>query len=241
MDLSKLRNEWDTFGRQDALWAILTKEGRKGGRWDVDDFFATGREEIANLMAMAEELGLPENRVRALDFGCGVGRLTQALADYFTEVIGVDIAPSMLEAAERYNQRQNCRFLHNERPDLSLLDDESFDLIYSNIVLQHMPPAAAKSYIAEFGRLLRPSGLAVFAVPSSPSKTLRGRLYRVLPLALINAYKKRRDGATMSMHAVPMEELLPLVTHAGLRVERVDPDESPGPNWRGFKYVLSKK
>jgi SAM-dependent methyltransferase len=240
VDLSRVRADWDTFGKRDPLWAVLKQEGKKGGRWDEGEFFATGVEEIARLMDLVAERNRPIARDAALDFGCGVGRLTQALGNYFGAVVGVDIAPSMLEAAERYNSRPNCRFVLNERPDLSIFESGTFDLIYSNIVLQHMPPEAAKGYLAEFARVLKAGGLAVFSVPSSPSKTLRGTLYRVLPRPLIYAYKRRRDGALMAMNAVPMEELVPLVTRIGLRVELVQPDESPGPHWNGFRYVLSK-
>jgi cyclopropane fatty-acyl-phospholipid synthase-like methyltransferase len=55
---------------------------RKGRRWTTEEFFATGVTEIAALMAEARGFGLPASRRRALDFGCGLGRLTQALADH---------------------------------------------------------------------------------------------------------------------------------------------------------------
>ena len=67
-----------------------------------------------------------------------------------------------------------------------------------------------------------------------------GRLYRVVPERAVDLLKKRLWGAVMQMHGVPMETLLPRLTAAGLRIERVEPDESPGPNWRGFRYAVSK-
>ena len=118
--------------------------------------------------------------------------------------------------------------------------DASFDFVYSTIVLQHVPPALAIGYVDEFARVLRPGGLAVFTLPAGPSSTLVGRLYRVVPEPLVDALKKRLWGAVMEMHGVPMETLLPRLTALGLRVERVDPDDSPGPNWRGFRYIVAK-
>jgi hypothetical protein len=44
----------------------------------------------------------------------------------------------------------------------------------------------------------------------------------------------------MQMHGVPMETLVPRLTELGLRIEDVAPDSSPGPNWRGFRYAVSK-
>jgi len=223
------------------MWAVLTEPDRVGGRWDAEEFFATGREEIGRVMRLAEALGLPARRDDALDFGCGVGRLTQALADHFGTATGVDIAPSMLAAANRYNTHANARFVRNEKPDLSVFDDASFDFVYSTIVLQHMPPEFSLGYVREFGRLLRPGGLAVFTLPTGPSDTLIGRLYRVVPRPLIHAYLQRRFGGVIQMHGVPMETLVPELSRLGLRIESVGPDTSPGPNWRGFRYAVSKR
>jgi ubiquinone/menaquinone biosynthesis C-methylase UbiE len=79
------------------------------------------------------------NPARALDFGCGVGRLAQALLPRFERVDGVDIAPSMLELAARYNKDPaRCVFHLNERADLALFPDRSFTFIYTSLVLQHV-------------------------------------------------------------------------------------------------------
>src|SRR3954452_24881815 len=239
-DLDELRQAWNTLGEKDPLWAVLTEPDRRGGKWSPEDFFATGRQEIAEVLRLAESLGLPAARGDALDFGCGAGRLSQALADSFGQVVGVDIAASMLETARRYNTHDNCRFVLNDRPDLSLFGDASFDFVYTTIVLQHIPPALALGYVSEFARVLRPGGLAVFTLPSGPSSTLVGRLYRIAPPPVVGAVKKRLWGADMQMHGVPMEVLVPRLTELGLRVERVQPDASPGPNWRGFRYSVYK-
>jgi hypothetical protein len=42
MRLTKLQKQWDTFAKTDPLWAILTRADKRGGRWCLDDFFATG-------------------------------------------------------------------------------------------------------------------------------------------------------------------------------------------------------
>jgi len=239
MQLRTLRDSWNTLGENDPMWAVLTRPERRGRRWDPGEFFATGRREIDEVMRLLREVGPPVARGDALDFGCGVGRLTQALAAHFDRVTGVDIAPSMLAAAG-YNSHDNCRFVHNERPDLGVFPDASFDFVYSSIVLQHMPPALALGYVTEFARVLRPGGRAVFTVPAGPSDTPVGRLYRIVPSAVVDAYKKRLWGGVIQMHGIPLEALIPRLTASGLHIERVDPDPSPGPNWRGFRYVVAK-
>ena len=101
MRLSGLRRHWNEYGRSDPLWAILTDPDKKGTRWSIDEVLQTGRDEIAALVAYLDARGLCGTRRRALDFGCGAGRLSHALAAYFERVIGVDIAPSMIDAARK--------------------------------------------------------------------------------------------------------------------------------------------
>src|SRR5437763_375944 len=63
----------------DPLYAILSEPSKRGGRWDKDEFLATGAQEVASLVAKAGRLGYPKRRTTALDFGCGVGRIARAL------------------------------------------------------------------------------------------------------------------------------------------------------------------
>jgi SAM-dependent methyltransferase len=109
-------------------------------------------------------------RRRALDFGCGAGRLTQALAARFERVDGVDIAPSMVAAARRHNRHpERCHYHRNATPDLALFENEAFTFICSLLVLQHMEPRHSKAYLRELLRLLAPDGLLVFQLPSRRS------------------------------------------------------------------------
>ena len=167
MDFSQLQRTWDAFGRLDPFWAILTDPGRRGNRWDPAEFFATGRDEVAALVQRAIRLGVPGRWGTALDFGCGAGRLTQALADHVDQVVGIDVAPSMIDLARRHNAHgPRCRFEVNDRPDLSRFGDAAFDVVYAGRVLQHMEPGYAEGYIREFVRVLAPGGYLAFDVPS---------------------------------------------------------------------------
>ena len=76
MDLEQLQANWDTFGRGDPLWAVLTDPTKKGNRWEVEEFFRTGEIEAAEVVSDARALGVPRRFGAALDFGCGVGRIT---------------------------------------------------------------------------------------------------------------------------------------------------------------------
>jgi SAM-dependent methyltransferase len=166
MQLRGLQEQWTALGEQDPLWAILSAPGKRGGAWDLDEFFATGRQEVDHVLRLLADGGIPIELNRALDFGCGVGRLTQALAGHFESCDGVDVAASMIEQARELNQNpQQVRFHHNDAVDLRLFGDASFDFILALIVLQHMQPQLMRGYIREFVRVLRPGGVAFFSVP----------------------------------------------------------------------------
>jgi SAM-dependent methyltransferase len=186
--LQELERHWNEFGRIDPMWAILTDGTKAGNRWDRGEFFAAGARSVAALMERVGELHLPHTWDRALDFGCGLGRLTQALAFFFEDVDGVDIAESMITGARGYNRHGDRVAYHvNTRADLSLFDDDSFDLVYSYLVLQHIHPLHSLKFMLEFVRVVRPGGLIAFQLPSRkvppPSLGPQGYRAEITPLA----------------------------------------------------------
>ena len=162
-DFSQQQRVWEEWAQADPLWAILSEPSFKGGNWDIEEFFRSGEHNIQLVMDDLAQREMTPAMGRCLDFGCGVGRLTQALADRFQRSDGVDISATMVDLARQYNKHgDRCQYHVNTAPDLAVFDSNSFDFIYSTIVLQHNPPQNAERYIQEFGRLLAPGGVAVF-------------------------------------------------------------------------------
>ena len=52
------RQQWEELGRVDPYWAVISEPGKKGGRWDPEDFFASGANEIRAVLARAAALGI---------------------------------------------------------------------------------------------------------------------------------------------------------------------------------------
>jgi SAM-dependent methyltransferase len=154
---------WEDAARKDPLWAILSDPAKKDRGWKLGEFFETGRREISLLLHQLEALGASPRRGTALDFGCGVGRLSQALAPSFDRVTGIDISPTMVRLADLLNQWPNkVQYLLNADANLSVVPSESQDFIYSDVVLQHVPPEQARRFIGEFFRVLSRGGVVVF-------------------------------------------------------------------------------
>src|SRR5437867_56261 len=87
---------WNELGRQNPFGAVIAPSGEQSPEREIDDFFASGRADITRLMCELARLAPQLRRGSALDFGCGVGRLSRALAEHFDTVMGIDIAPSMI-------------------------------------------------------------------------------------------------------------------------------------------------
>ncbi len=95
-------------GDLDTMWAICTTPENRHG-WDPDEFFHNREEIIATELAWIESLGVELRHGRVLDFGYGLGRLTQPLADRFDEAVGVDVAASMIDGARIPGGSALCR------------------------------------------------------------------------------------------------------------------------------------
>ena len=258
MEFKELQRNWDTLAKEDPLWAILTAEDKKGNKWDLAEFLASGDQEITELMQYLSGLGVESARHRALDFGCGVGRLTRPLATYFTKMIGIDIAPSMIARAQTLDREHRCEFILNERADLSLFPDNGFDFLYSNIVLQHMRPVYSTAYIREFCRVLAPGGVAVFQVPSMcklseeprswkdfvrpfiPSPALRWyrHQYRGVP---VHPEPSQSQPAHMEMHTIPKSQVLQIIEGGGCRLIDAVETTACGPAYESWRYCVVKQ
>lgn len=232
--MDRQRRDWNEIGDLDALWAILSDPSKRYGRWDVDDFLATGRAEISAVLKAGATWRLPERHGRALDYGCGVGRLTRELGEHFDDALGVDISEAMISRA---------RVMHADAPSVSfqILDsaglaafpDRQFDCIYSRIVLQHITdPRVAERTIREFGRILAVGGLLVFQVPSAITLRhrlqLRPTLYRMLrSVAIPERLLYGRLGLhPIRMRALPEATVVDLLTAAGATILKIERSEA---------------
>jgi len=144
VDVAAQRSDWEDLSRLNPLWAVLSDPSKRFGGWRLEDFFASGERDVADFLETCDRYGLPAARSAALDFGCGAGRLTRALSTRFNHCTGGDISESMIDLATDLNRdTSGCEFLLNDRDDLSLFQDESFDIVVSHIVLQHVPDREA--------------------------------------------------------------------------------------------------
>lgn len=242
MSLDAVAADWTALGKADPLWAVLVSPEHRNGRWDVQRFLQTGRAETAAVLHRLAELGLPVGRSSALDFGCGAGRLSQALAAHFDSVIGLDISEPMLVKARELDTAGLVDFRRNDQPNLAAFDDDSYDLVMSSLVLQHLPARLAAGYLSEMLRVCRPGGAVVVQVASRPDWSLKGVLFRFAPRRLLRFAQRRllRYPAPMDMNALSAIEVQRAAAAAGGRIVDQAAEPMYGGHWHYTRYYLTK-
>src|SRR4051812_9849187 len=97
--------DWQLIAQSEPHWGVLTHDRFKAENLrpeTLDEFYQTGAQSIKGTTArLASLVGAKFPVGRALDFGCGAGRLTFGMAEYADEVIGKDIAAGMIDAASK--------------------------------------------------------------------------------------------------------------------------------------------
>ena len=161
--------EWEKWGAQDPYFSVLTHPKFRTDALNEEsrlEFFTLGRLHVDHVMAICRsylDSGFAPQRV--LDFGCGVGRVLVPLAAVAPEVVGVDIAPSMLAEARRnceLNGVSNAQFVMSD-DTLSAVSGD-FDLVHTCIVIQHIEIARGLKLFEALVKRIRPGGIGALHV-----------------------------------------------------------------------------
>jgi len=236
MNLAAARRYWDQLASSDPMSAILTVAEKRSGRWDPDEFFATGAADVASLIQKTSRWGVPTARRQALDFGCGIGRITQPLADHFEKVYGVDLSEGMLKHARQRNRKgERCEYVWNRSAELRRFADASFNLIYSRLTLQHIRPCEVRSYLEEFLRLLAPGGLLYFQYPiHAISAQLKFRL------AWIRCFWLMQAQPPMYVNGMNRNCVERLLERSSGRILEIEEDPAAGAKYISYEYAVTK-
>ena len=201
-------SDWERFGELDPYWAVLTDEKFRAGKISPDsrrEFFQSGEAHLEWVTEMVRVTVDPDFApARAVDVGCGVGRVLVPLARRCRDTVGVDVASSMLrEAKKNLADAGVSAELVPGDDDLTRVTG-TFDFVHSYIVFQHVPPSRGEKICAALLAKLRPAGVAAlhfsYRTPLTPrQRALRwGRLKTRLLGPILNLLK-RRPAATPYM------------------------------------------
>ncbi len=211
--------DWAIIGETEPYFGVLTAERFKRKNLDADaqsDFFRSGHSDVHSFIdRMRLVFGAFDPR-SALDFGCGVGRLTVPLAELTGTATGIDISPGMLAEARKH-----------PHPGLHFRDtipDEEFDWVVSAIVLQHIPPERGYDIIANLLARVAPNGGAtiqiMFGRNEAHENTVGARLVigedKVRPIVSVVKHENIPAGI-MIMHDYDLSLVVGLFYQAGFK------------------------
>ena len=129
--------DWKVWGAAEPFFGVLSHDRFRRENLTpeaLDEFWRTGVDEAVRLEEVLTRFFGPFPKATALDFGCGVGRLTRGMAAFCGEVVGLDVSPGMLAEAVK-DAPENTTFV------TELRDGQTFDWVNSIIVFQHIPPS----------------------------------------------------------------------------------------------------
>jgi SAM-dependent methyltransferase len=148
------QRDWDELARREPYFAVVTDRNYLLDHLDDDArrrFFESGEADVAGLFDLIRQHVDEFTPESALDYGCGVGRLSRALARRVTRVTGCDVSPEMIAIAKQNVEGVNFT---------TSLGDERFDLIVSLIVFQHIPTSEGLEILSRLLSMLNRGGVA---------------------------------------------------------------------------------
>lgn len=219
----RIGKAWADFGETEPHWSVLVSDAflQQNLAANIEAFYEAGRSDVNGLVSFATRGGVtPAKTARVLDFGCGVGRLSLALAERFESVTGVDVSPGHLRLArERAAERNvdNVRFEQVRAVDDLGRWNGTMDFVVSLIVLQHNPPPIMAALLEGLLRALAPGGVAVLQLPTF----MPGQEFRI-------ADYLANDQAQMEMNALPQRHVFEIIERTGCRTLEVREDGAIG-------------
>lgn len=194
---------WDERAREDPFFFVDSR--LEYGRPDLERFWAGGEEDLDLLLSALD--ARVEAGDEVVELGCGIGRLTRAIAARARSVRALDVSARMIELAREHNPGLGkVEWIVGDGTSLAGIADASADVCISHVVLQHIPePAVSLGYIREMGRVLRPGGWAAFQFSNDPRphrwrlrhpgpRARRDRRWRGSALSLADVRGAARDG-----------------------------------------------
>jgi SAM-dependent methyltransferase len=161
----RMRSDWNQRAKEDPFFYV----GFARRNQNIEEFQASAGSVMPLLEAALDRLrpsgqsplragGSPR---RALEIGCGPGRLMVPMSRHFDEIHGVDVSDEMIALGRQLLAQVANAHLHvNNGSDLSMFPDAYFDYIYSCVVFQHIPSKSIVfGYLREVERVLKVGGV----------------------------------------------------------------------------------
>jgi SAM-dependent methyltransferase len=225
---------WERHGRTQAYYGVLSSDKFRTENLNdalLAEFMQSGSGHLKELLSFAEGNFGPIARNRALDFGCGVGRVLLPMAELFAHSTGIDVAESMRAEAQRNADRAglgNIALACN--PEGANGTDPNYDFIHSVMVFQHIPVARGEAIISALLKRLASGGVAALHINLRTHQSWWRRFgsilrKRVAPLNILANIINRRpwNEPMMQMNEYRLDRIFEMVVDLGFTRMLVHP------------------
>ena len=216
-----MRRFWDRRARENPWFFINNTLDYNDP--DLDRFWASGERDL-DLILGQQGIAL-ELSDHVVEIGCGVGRMTRAIARRVSWVSAIDVAPTMLAMAKAENRElSNVEWILGDGTSLTGVPDASADACISFVVMRHIPdPQVTLGYVREMGRVLKSGGWSVFQISNAPEiHRPRRRGPRARWAAFRGRMPKGQTDPAWLGSWIDLDDLRAAAAEGGLDIERIE-------------------
>jgi ubiquinone/menaquinone biosynthesis C-methylase UbiE len=152
---------------------------------------------------------LPSDKnIKILDVGCGTGRnMLYLIENGYKNVVGIEYDEDLYIPMEK--KYSDLNIVNGNAEDLHIFQDESFDLVYCNHVLEHLP--SPQKAISEAWRVLKKGGRYMIGIPNG--RHLNDMVMRKIQLLYY--------GKTDHLQTFSLKKITELLNNQGFSVGRI--------------------
>lgn len=145
----RMRQEWDRRVAHDYRYWM------SDGISSDEEMFQAGERDFEILIQGLSKEALATQR--ALEIGCGVGRLVHSASAIFNSVIGLDVSEQAIAEARRLlKAKSNVELMLGDGIGLGEIESSSIDFAYTFAAMSSMPVSVIAMYLLELSRVLKP-------------------------------------------------------------------------------------
>ena len=231
----RIKQSWEHLGDTRAHHSVLTSKDflPDSLEQNIGTFWKSGEREVQEIEAILKRHGVNLNEAKtAVEYGCGVGRVTSILAKLVSAMHAYDISRPHLDYAKEHATEVGAEIeFHLVSDPLSKL--QPCDLFYSRIVFQHNPPPIIHQLIKNALESLNTGGIAIFQVPTY----IKGYEFKLVE------WMNKDHALDMQMHCIPQAAVFKLAGETGCEILEIREDNWCGePNhYLSNTFIIRKK
>lgn len=231
--LGNIREAWSSMGRDIPHYSVLTSDIFLPSNIErnADIFWQSGAIEAEEIHSILKRFDFDFKNKVAIEYGCGVGRVSTPLSKLFKILYAYDISTYHLDIAKKHSLEQGAKnIIYCEVGNNKSIYKQRCHFFYSRIVFQHNPPPLIAMLVEGALASLHNNGIAIFQVP----------VYKVGYNFKLNEWLNTKHSNEMQMHCLPQSVIFSIIKKQNCQLLELREDESCGEPFLSNLFVVKK-